>query len=353
MAKTQIHGGTSSTASQIVDASIYNLQIAAAAAIDSTKLAAWSADRDANNHKLTNLTDPVNPQDAANLRTVQNYVQGLAPKGSVRVLKDSNISKTGVPGNVDSVTTLAIGDLILLTGQTTHVDDGPWIIQSGAWTRPANFDDANDAIKGAYWLVDEGTVYGGTGWLLTNAAGYVIDTTALTWTQIFGPGDIIAGAGLTQTGSTFDVVATDASITVNANDLQVHRDSGATTGCIGLSASGITVTVLAAGGLQITSNSLGIKLADGSLTLSGSGLSVTNPVPNFAVREVPTGTINGSNAAFVLAHTPTAGSEEVFLNGLLMQVGSGNDYTISAATITFETAAVPQTGDRVLVSYRY
>lgn len=71
---------------------------------------------------------------------------------------------------------------------------------------------------------------------------------------------------------------------------------------------------------------------------------------NFVTREVPSGSINGSNVTFTLANTPTAGSEEVFLNGILQDVGAGNDYTISGGTITY--LAAPLTGEKLVVNYR-
>lgn len=71
---------------------------------------------------------------------------------------------------------------------------------------------------------------------------------------------------------------------------------------------------------------------------------------NFVDKEVPSGSINGSNTAFTLANTPVAGSEHGYLNGLLMESGSGNDYTISGATVTMLTA--PLTGDKLRFSYR-
>lgn len=71
----------------------------------------------------------------------------------------------------------------------------------------------------------------------------------------------------------------------------------------------------------------------------------------FIVREVPTGLINSSNTAYTLANAPLAGKESVYLNGLLQNVGGGNDYTISGDTITFNAA--PTTGDVLLVSYIY
>lgn len=71
---------------------------------------------------------------------------------------------------------------------------------------------------------------------------------------------------------------------------------------------------------------------------------------NFVDKETPSGSINGSNATFTLANTPVSGSEHVYLNGILQDVGAGNDYTISGATITFLTA--PISGDKIRVSYR-
>lgn len=76
-------------------------------------------------------------------------------------------------------------------------------------------------------------------------------------------------------------------------------------------------------------------------------LTATNKV----TREIPSGTVNGTNVTFNLANTPTVGTEHVFVNGVLMNSGAGNDYTISGATIEFLTGAIPQTGDVVLVSY--
>ena len=71
---------------------------------------------------------------------------------------------------------------------------------------------------------------------------------------------------------------------------------------------------------------------------------------NFIDKEVPSGTINGSNTAFTLANSPVSGSEHVYLNGILQESGAGNDYTISGANITMLTA--PLTGEKIRVTYR-
>jgi len=73
----------------------------------------------------------------------------------------------------------------------------------------------------------------------------------------------------------------------------------------------------------------------------------------FSDAEVPTGTINGVNAAFVFAHTPTpAGSLAFYKNGQQMIAG-GVDYTLATATATFVAGSIPQTGDAVIGFYRY
>lgn len=72
-------------------------------------------------------------------------------------------------------------------------------------------------------------------------------------------------------------------------------------------------------------------------------------VAKHVTRETPTGLLNGTNTSYVLAFTPVTGSEEVYLNGILQEPGSGNDYTISGATITY--LAAPLAADRIRVSY--
>jgi hypothetical protein len=69
----------------------------------------------------------------------------------------------------------------------------------------------------------------------------------------------------------------------------------------------------------------------------------------YVVRDIPSGTKNGSNTNFTLTNTPVSGSEMIFVNGLLMNSGSGNDYTISGSTITF--AAAPLSTDTILATY--
>lgn len=94
--------------------------------------------------------------------------------------------------------------------------------------------------------------------------------------------------------------------------------------------------------------------AEIALSKIAGGVALDNRVTDlesdaFVTREVPSGSINGTNVTFTLANTPVAGSEQVFLNGLLQDPGPGNSYTISGAVITF--ASAPLVNDEIHVSY--
>jgi len=82
-------------------------------------------------------------------------------------------------------------------------------------------------------------------------------------------------------------------------------------------------------------------------------LTAAATVDTWAFRETPAGTINGSNPTFTLANTPVAGTESLYVNGLLQDPGAGNDYTISGLTITFEAGSEPVSGDKLRVTYTY
>lgn len=79
--------------------------------------------------------------------------------------------------------------------------------------------------------------------------------------------------------------------------------------------------------------------------VTDTGLTETD----FVINEIPSGLINSSNVTYTLANTPEAGTEQVFLNGLLQAPGSGLDYTISGGTITFVKA--PHTNSDLYVTY--
>jgi hypothetical protein len=125
----------------------------------------------------------------ANLR-----VPVLTPAAAV---SNSNVSSLSTSTTTVDGYTLANGDLVLLTAQSTASQNGMWSVpSSGAWTRPTEFATGT-VIKGRTVLVMKGTVYANTQWALdTPTAGITIDTTAQTWATAFnGTYAPISGSG--------------------------------------------------------------------------------------------------------------------------------------------------------------
>jgi fiber protein len=345
MASTQIRGTT-----QIQPITIADAQVATAAAIQTSKLAdgalfiksdgtvAMGATFNMASHYIQNLLDPVNPQDAATRAWVLANSTGVVSSISVMVATTgANLTLSGTQ-TVDGIA-LAAGNTILVKDQTTQSGNGIYTVSAGAWTRMTAMDTWAE-VPGMLVSVQQGTVNHDTVWLSTADAGGTLGTTPITFTQLPGPSDITAGAGLLRTGQVIDVVAADNSMTINPDSLGVKLDGAR---AITVAASGIGVNIDPAT-MAITTNQLGVK--SGVYQPAGAYVTIA---ANRVTRETPTGTINGSNATFTLAATPTAGTEEIFLNGILLEPGAGNDYTISGATITM--LVVPQTGDRLKACY--
>lgn len=93
-------------------------------------------------------------------------------------------------------------------------------------------------------------------------------------------------------------------------------------------------TVRAGTGVTITT-SAGVK----TINATSGGTKVRDEVPF------------GSGTAFILANTPTANTLQLFRGGIRLQVGVGNDYTLSVASITLASALV--SGEILLADYEY
>lgn len=172
-----------------------------------------------NGQKATNLADPTNPQDGATKAYVDATAQGLDVKLSVRAATTANITLTGAQ-TVDGVALVA-GDRALVKNQSTASQNGIYVVASGAWTRASDADTAPEVTPGMFTFVEEGTLNQDSGWVLTTDAPITLGTTALTFTQFTGAGQVIAGAGLSKTGNSIDVIGTADRITVAADYIDI------------------------------------------------------------------------------------------------------------------------------------
>jgi hypothetical protein len=196
-------------------------------------LTAPSASFSMNSQKIVSLADPVDPQDAATKAYVDAARSGLDVKQSVRVATTENLDNLTSSGTsiytIDGVT-LANGDRILVKNQTTASENGIWravlngTLGSGGYFTFTRTDDANSSAEvtaGMFTFVSEGTVNADSGWVLTTNDTITLGTTALTFAQFSGAGQIVAGDGLTKTGNTLNAVGTADRITVNADSIDI------------------------------------------------------------------------------------------------------------------------------------
>lgn len=210
------------------------------------------------NSRIVNLADPVSAQDAATKAFVENLVQGLDPKQSVKAATTGNLAALSGLLTIDDIVLVA-GDRVLVKDQTTSSQNGIYIAATNGWTRSL---DANtwDELVSAYVFVEAGTVNYDNGFLCTINNGGTLDSSPVTWVQFNGAGQVIAGDGLSKTGNRLDVVA-GTGITVAADN-------------VALTGQALALHNLATNGFFVRTGTN--TVAARSVAVNGFGLAITN-----------------------------------------------------------------------------
>ena len=223
---------------------------------------------------------------------VDAVANGLDVKASVRVATTANLAGSYNNGNgtitassngaisIDGVS-LSVNDRVLVKDQTTQTQNGFYkvtTVGSGSaafvLTRTPDADAASELTGGAFTFVEEGTANADYGFVLTTNGTPTLGTTNITFEQFSGAGQISAGAGLTKTGNTIDVVGTADKITVSANALTiastyVGQSSITTLGTITTGVWNGTAIAATSGGTGLTSIAKGsVLVANSANTLS-------------------------------------------------------------------------------------
>lgn len=119
----------------------------------------------------------------------------------------ANVNIASPGATLDGVT-LASGDRILLTAQSTAAQKGLWVWNgaSSALTRPTDYAAASTTLAffGVTALVKKGDAKGGSVWTITSTGTLTIDTTAVTWTQLRPSIQITDGSATTQEAQDLD-----------------------------------------------------------------------------------------------------------------------------------------------------
>lgn len=302
---------------------------------------------------LTLNADPTSALHAVTKQYADAISAGQTVKVSVRAIAIANVVLTNPATSTFDGVVLAAGQRLLLAGQTAPAENGAYIFNgsASALTRATDFNTSAQVNGGDTFWINEGTIYGDSGWTLTTDGVVTLGTTGLIFTQSSGLGQVTAGAGLTKTGNQLDIGTASASrIVVNADTIDLAFIAGLTTGTFtkvtidayGRVTSGATATPSDVGAQPAAANlsALSATATTGVYVVTGSGTSATRTL------QAPTAGLTITNPSG-LAGDPTfalandlAAIEALNTNGILVRTG----------TDTWASRSVTSAGGRLAVA---
>ena len=170
-------------------------------------------------NKITGVGTPTADADAATKAYVDSVAQGLDAKASCAAATTGNVTLSGTQ-TIDGYA-LADGQRVLVKDQSTASQNGIYVVAVGSWSRSADADTWDELVA-AFTFIEHGSTNANNGYICTIPVAGTLGTTAVTWAQFSGAGQITAGTGMSKTGNTLNVnTASAARIVVNSDDIDL------------------------------------------------------------------------------------------------------------------------------------
>lgn len=309
---------------------------------------------------VTGIVAPVNASDAANKNYVDTAIAGLKWKGPVTAASIVNLAAISGLLTVDGVVLVA-GNRVLLTAQTNGVQNGVYVVASGAWARSSDLA-AGSSANGVSVFVTSGTTQVGNAYTCINTTAFfayagapvgdIVGTDALVFNifafnpsggNVTGPASATSNA-VTRFDSTTGKLVKNSAVTISDTaDIAGAKTlvlSGSSSGAITLraAASGSTFNLTLPSSVGVVNTFL--KDSDGSGTLAfgsavtNAGVSTDNALARF---DATTGQIIQNSALTVSDTADLAGVKTLAMTGS----ASGTLTVRPAATTTAYTVTLP------------
>jgi len=244
---------------------------------------------------------------------IDNTRSGLEVKDSVVVATTANITLSGTQ-TIDGIAITA-GQRVLVKDQTTASQNGIYVVAAGAWSRSTDADTADELNSGCFFFVEKGTVNADNGFVMSQDTTINFGTTAITFSQFSGAGQITAGSGLAKSGDTL-LVNTGTGITVTSDNVVIDtawagQAAITTVGTIGTGTwNGTSISATKGGTGLNTSSATGV-----GIVTSGTWTTPAQLTVGFGGTGASTFTSNGvlyGNGAGTIRAT-VAGTDGYFL----------------------------------------
>jgi hypothetical protein len=270
------------------------------------QMAAPTAALDHGGQRASNAADPTTATDLATKQYVDNARAGIQVKDPVRVVASSNINLSSLPSSIDSVTLSStggpdgLGDRFLAANQTTGTQNGLYRYtgSGSAAVRTSDADATGEVVDGTLVAVAEGTA-AGSQYIQTATPSGSPGSWTQTWTQFNTGGTTYsAGNGLQLSTTTFSVLAADGSISVSG--------SGVTVGTVPVSKGGTNATTASAARANL--GTVGKYSADVGALTGGVALNITHSLGTTdilepSLKDTATGELVGAKFIVVDSNT--------------------------------------------------